>query len=71
MPIIESINIDKEFSQLHSEIERLTNEVHRISNKLNNGGYLSKAPAAAVEKEQKKMAELEKTISDLQASLGR
>lgn len=47
---------NQEISRLHDEVERLENEIHRIANKLNNEGFLTRVPAAFIEKEQKKMA---------------
>tara|TARA_B100001250_G_scaffold389199_1_gene388099 strand:- start:1721 stop:1942 length:222 start_codon:yes stop_codon:yes gene_type:complete len=53
------IDKDKEIARLHEEIEQLDHDIQRISNKLNNDGFIVKAPASVVEKEQKKMAAFE------------
>lgn len=53
------IDKENELSRLQEEITQLEHDIQRISNKLNNDGFILKAPASFVEKEQKKMAALE------------
>ncbi|PHS61875.1 MAG: hypothetical protein COB09_16850 [Thalassobium sp.] len=49
----------EEISLLNAEVQRLEDEIHRIANKLNNDGFISRVPAAMIEKEQKKKASFE------------
>ncbi|MCT7357636.1 hypothetical protein [Thalassolituus pacificus] len=49
----------EEISLLNAEVQRLEDEIHRITNKLNNDGFISRVPAAMIEKEQKKKASFE------------
>lgn len=54
---------------LNTQIDHLKDEIHRISNKLNNSGFVSKAPAATIEKEKNRLADFEKNLQALQAKL--
>lgn len=56
----DTIDKEEELNRLNEEISRLENEIHRISNKLNNDGFVSKAPAATIEKEKLRLASFEK-----------
>ena len=47
-------DMGQEIARIHEEVARLEDEIHRISNKLNNEGFISRVPAAMIEKEQKK-----------------
>jgi len=60
---------EQEVARLKEEVERLENEIHRISNKLNNDGFISRVPAAMIEKEQKKRAVYEKQQAKLREKL--
>ena len=62
----------KETARVQKEQEKLQKEIARLDKKLSNQGFLSKAPAAVVEKEkgkladyQEKMAALTKRMEDL------
>lgn len=59
----------EDITQLQDEATHLEEEIHRITNKLQNEGFLSRVPAAMIEKEQKKLAELEKKQKTLQAQM--
>lgn len=54
------INSSHDMTKLQEEAEHLEEEIHRITNKLQNEGFISRVPAAMIEKEQKKLAALEK-----------
>ncbi|MAD45900.1 MAG: hypothetical protein CMI02_07075 [Oceanospirillaceae bacterium] len=60
---------EQEVARLHEEVERLEDEIHRISNKLNNEGFVSRVPAAMIEKEQKKRAICQKKQARLKEQL--
>ena len=49
--------------------EALNKDIKRSSGKLNNQGFLAKAPAAVVEKEKAKLAEMEKQMKSLNERL--
>ena len=59
----------EDITQLQDEATHLEEEIHRITNKLQSEGFLSRVPAAMIEKEQKKLAELEKKQKTLQAQM--
>ena len=66
------IDVEKETARVQKEQEKLQKEIARLDKKLSNQGFLSKAPAAVVEKEkgkladyQEKMAALTKRMEDL------
>lgn len=56
-------------THLNEEVERLEDEIHRIANKLNNDGFISRVPAAMIEKEQKKMAAFRQKQTELKEKL--
>ena len=60
--------IDKgaEIKRLDKEMVKLEKIIKQSSGKLSNEGYTSKAPAAVVQKERDKLAEMEQTLSQLQ-----
>ena len=55
--------------QLKDEVSRLEDEIHRITNKLQNEGFISRVPAAMIEKEQTKLAKYEKACKTLRSQL--
>ncbi len=60
--------IDKaaEIARLAKELEQRSKELARCEQKLANSGFLDKAPAAVVEKEQARANSLKQAISDLE-----
>ncbi|MCD8523071.1 MAG: hypothetical protein LRY66_11455 [Saccharospirillaceae bacterium] len=59
----------EELNRLKAEVQRLEEEIHRITNKLNNDGFISRVPAAMIEKEQKKKAGIEQDQARLKAKI--
>lgn len=55
LPLKGLIDVAKETARLTKELENLNKEVARLEGKLNNAGFVSKAPAAIVEKEKEKL----------------
>ena len=49
----------------NDQITQLEQEIQRISNKLSNSGYVSKAPAAAIEKERIRLEKCEQSLKAL------
>ncbi|MDF1763966.1 MAG: hypothetical protein P1U57_11200 [Oleibacter sp.] len=58
-----------EVTHLQEEVTHLETEIHRITNKLENSGFISRVPAALIEKEQKKLAQLEISQKKVKAQL--
>lgn len=54
LPLRGLIDVDKELSRLNKEMDTLAKEIDRIDKKLNNEGFLAKAPQQVVEKEKAK-----------------
>ncbi len=55
LPLKDLIDFDKEISRLEKEIGNMDKELARLTGKLNNQGFLSKAPAEVVAKEKTKL----------------
>ena len=51
----ELVDIEKEKSRLSAELERITGEIARADGKLNNQGFISKAPKKLVDDERAKL----------------
>lgn len=54
IPLEDLIDWEKEIQRLQKEKENLKKELKRVNGKLSNKGFISKAPAAVVEKEREK-----------------
>lgn len=54
IPLDELVDREKEIDRLKKEKQNLEKEVQRVNNKLNNPGFISKAPAHIIEKEKEK-----------------
>ena len=55
IPLGDLVDFEKEIARLTKEAENLTREIARTEGKLNNPGFVSKAPAALVEQEKAKL----------------
>jgi valyl-tRNA synthetase len=58
LPMAGLIDFEAEKARLQKEMAKLSGEVEKLSNKLNNSGFIDKAPAALVDKEKARLAEL-------------
>lgn len=67
IPMAGLIDKDAEISRLNKEIGKLQGEIKRLSGKLNNQGFVAKAPAAVVENERKKLNDYETALNNLEA----
>ncbi len=59
LPLRGLIDVEKETARLNKEMDSLNKELARISGKLANPGFVAKAPADVIEKEQAKQREYE------------
>jgi valyl-tRNA synthetase len=71
VPMAGFIDKDAEVARLNKEIEKLTKEAARINGKLNNAGFVDKAPAAVVDKEKEKLAGYSRSLGKLSSQLER
>jgi len=62
LPIGDLIDLEKEKARIAKEKQRLENEIKRGEGKLNNPGFVNKAPAAVVESEKAKLAEYKQML---------
>ena len=76
IPLGDLVDFDKEIARLQKELDNVNKEIARAEGKLNNQGFISKAPAALVEQEKAKLAanqvkvgQLENRIKELKESL--
>ena len=65
LPLKGLIDLDKEIARLEKEIGNMDKEIKRLEGKLNNAGFIAKAPADVVEGEKVKLAD----YSEKKASL--
>jgi valyl-tRNA synthetase len=54
LPLEGLIDFDKEIARLEKELEKWNKEVERVQKKLQNQGFIAKAPEAVVDEEKKK-----------------
>ena len=66
IPLAGLIDKESEILRLAKELEKKTSELDRCEKKLLNSGFVDKAPAAVVEKEHARAAELRSTINNLE-----
>ncbi|MCR9103978.1 MAG: valine--tRNA ligase [Gammaproteobacteria bacterium] len=69
VPIAGIIDKDDEIARLGKDIGKLEKEVARIQGKLGNAGFVEKAPAAVVAKEQEKLDHQQQALATLQQQL--
>ena len=69
IPLAGLIDKDAELARLEKEIGKLQVNVDKTTTKLVNKNFVDKAPAAVVEKERARLAEMSKAIEQLQEQL--
>ena len=71
IPMAGLIDKEAELARLNKETERLTKEVQRVETKLGNADFVEKAPVHVVEKELKKLAELQRSLEQYKQQIER
>ena len=71
IPMAGLIDKEAELARLTKEIAKLEKDFERVSGKLANPNYVEKAPAAVVEKEKAKQAEIQSSLEKLREQLTR
>ncbi len=69
IPMNELIDKEKEIARLKHELETVESEIARAKGKLNNEGFVKKAPQALIEAERGKLAKYEEQKAALQKSI--
>lgn len=69
VPLGDLVDKDKEIERICKELGNVTNEIARANGKLNNQGFVSKAPAQLIENERAKLAKFEALKEQLEARL--
>ncbi len=69
LPLDELVDKAKEIERLTKEKQTLHGEIKRVEGKLNNQGFVAKAPAAVVEEERKKGAMYKEMLKKVEESL--
>src|SRR5690606_34612285 len=67
IPMAGLIDKDAELSRIAKQLEKTQQELARVAGKLNNAGFVAKAPEAVLEKERAKQPELEQAVVKLPA----
>ena len=69
IPLSEIIDKDKELARLTKEKTSVEKDITIISGKLNNPGFLAKAPAQLVESEKAKLAKAKEKLAKIEQSI--
>ena len=69
MPMGELVDKDKELARLDKEKKAAEKDIEFLSKKLNNPGFLAKAPAQQIENERAKLAKAEEKLAKINASI--
>ena len=69
IPMAGLIDKEAEIARLEKEIQKINKDLPRIEGKLNNPGFIDKAPQIVIDKEKDKLASLHSSQKNLQAQL--
>ncbi|MBO5560623.1 MAG: valine--tRNA ligase [Firmicutes bacterium] len=69
MPFAELVDVEKEKERLTKEKKRLEGEVKRVEGKLNNQGFVSKAPQKVIDEERAKQAKYTQMLKTVEEQL--
>ena len=69
LPLDDLIDFEKEMERLQKEKSKLEKEVSRVIGKLNNEGFVSKAPAHLLEEEREKAAKYQEMLTTVEARI--
>ncbi len=69
MPMGELVDTEKELARLEKEKKAVQKDIDFLSGKLNNPGFLAKAPAQQIENERAKLAKAEEKMSKINESI--
>ncbi|AWB68246.1 valine--tRNA ligase [Saccharobesus litoralis] len=66
IPMAGLIDVEAELARIDKNIEKISKDLARVEGKLKNENFVSKAPAAVIDKEKAKLAEMQTAISKLE-----
>ncbi|MDN5958447.1 MAG: valine--tRNA ligase, partial [Lacticaseibacillus paracasei] len=69
VPLNELVDLDEERAKLTKDAKKLQQEIDRIDKKLNNQGFLAKAPEAVVEEQRPKRSNFADQLNSTQQRL--
>lgn len=69
IPLAELIDKDKENARLKKEMAKVQKDIDFLSSKLNNQGFLAKAPEKLIEAEKAKLAKAEEKMVKIKQSM--
>ncbi len=69
IPLGELVDVEKELKRLGKDLKNVEGEIARANGKLNNAGFISKAPAELVEREREKLATNQGLLEKLKARI--
>jgi len=69
IPFDQLVDIEAEIKRLNKELENAKGELARVNGKLNNQGFIAKAPAQLVEQEKEKKVKFEQLIVSIEATI--
>ncbi|NVK22936.1 MAG: valine--tRNA ligase [Kangiellaceae bacterium] len=69
IPMAGLIDVEQEVARLSKELEKVEKDRQRTAGKLSNPNFTDKAPAAVVDKEKAKLAEMENTLNKIQQQI--
>jgi len=70
LPLEGMLDIQAECQRLNKEKVTISDQVEKLVAKLDNEGFVAKAPAQVVAKERERLAELQASLSQIQERLG-
>ncbi len=69
IPFDQLVDIAAEIKRLNKELENAKAELNRVNGKLNNQGFIAKAPAQLIEQEKEKKVKFEQLIVSIEATI--
>ena len=69
IPLGELVDVEKELARLEKDLKNVEGEIARANGKLNNAGFVAKAPAELVEREKEKLATNQGLLEKLKARI--
>ena len=71
IPLADMVDLEKELERLEKEKQNALGEIARLEGKLNNESFVSRAPAAVVEGERKKLQSQKERLSGIEDAIAK